>query len=106
MKQEKIIVKEQKGGRMKLYTFLMQYGGGTYIEQVHASDETNAMRIWLKQLNVGTIKGFTEKNREKLIKNDFVDEEPVLIEGCLNIWCFGIRIKKELALVNFVQTEV
>ena len=92
---------------MELYTFIMEYLGGTYISQVKAKDEFNAMQIWLKALKVKEIKGFTKYQYQKLLKEDFEDEKPILIEGCKNVWCFGLRIsnKENTALINFIKTK-
>jgi hypothetical protein len=37
---------------------------------------------------------------------DFVDENPILISGCKNIWNIGLRIRKNkmLAMINIVKT--
>lgn len=91
---------------MKTYTFILQYSEGTYISQIYATDKQNAMREWLKKLDTKEHKGLTDKRKEKLIEEDFEDEEPILIQGCINVWCFGMRIGKELALINFIQTEI
>lgn len=92
---------------MSLYTFIMNYLEGTYVHQVNAKDEYDAMRIWLKTLTVQEIKGFSEIQRQKLIRENFEDEVPTLISGYRNVWCFGLRIsaKKNLALINFIKTK-
>ncbi len=90
---------------MELYTFIMEYLGGTYISQVKAQDEYNAMRQWISNLNVHEIKGLTIRDKQKIIKNDFEDEEAVLIKGIKNTWHFSIRTKKGIGFVNFVMTK-
>jgi hypothetical protein len=90
---------------MNLYTFIMDYLGGTYISQVKANNERAAMRKWLYNLDVSGIKGFGEKNKERLINEDFYDENPVLILGCVNTWCFNLRTTKGFAFINFIKTE-
>jgi hypothetical protein len=91
---------------MALYTFIMQYLGGTYIKQVTERNELEAMRKWLRELDISKIDGFTELDKQKLIIDDFSDEEPIVISGCRNVWCFGLRTSQELALINFVLTQV
>jgi len=60
----------------------MEYLGGTYISQVKAQDEYNAMRQWISNLNVHEIKGLTIRDKQKIIKNDFEDEEAVFCKLC------------------------
>ena len=90
---------------MFLYTFIMTYLEGIYISQVYAEGEIQAMRKWIRKLDVKSIEGFTEIDRQKIIADDFSDETPVLIKECSNVWCFGVRTNKELTLINFVKTE-
>jgi len=92
---------------MNLYTFIMNFLEGTYIHQVSANNEHDAMHLWLKSLNIREIRGFSEIQRKKLIEENFEDEVPILISGYKNVWCFGLRVspKKHLALINFVFTK-
>ncbi|MEA9412263.1 hypothetical protein [Flavobacterium sp. PL02] len=92
--------------RKHLYSFIMEYDGGTYITQVYATNEHEAMRVWLNTLDVKPIDSFTEKDKKRLIMEDFVDENPILISGCKNIWNIGLRIRKNkmLAMINIVKT--
>ncbi|KFF02754.1 hypothetical protein [Flavobacterium hydatis] len=92
--------------RKYLYSFIMEYDGGTYIAQVYATNEHEAMRVWLNELDVKPIDSFTEKDKKRLIMEDFVDENPILISGCKNIWNIGLRIRKNkmLAMINIVKT--
>ena len=90
---------------MELYTFIMEYLGGTYISQVKADSNTNAMRTWIKNLLIQEIEGFTEKDLKKLIEYDFCDEEPVLLNELKNTWHFLITTKKGIGFINFVKTK-
>jgi hypothetical protein len=91
---------------MEVYTFIMEYLGGTYISQVNANDGSIAMRIWINNLLVPEIEGFTEKDKQRIIENDFVDEEAILIDGLKNTWHFLVKTKKGVGHVNFVKTKV
>lgn len=37
---------------MHTYTFILDYLGGTYISQVVANDEFNAMNVWIEKLEI------------------------------------------------------
>ncbi|MFH7004877.1 hypothetical protein [Flavobacterium bizetiae] len=84
----------------------MEYDGGFYISQVYATSEHEAMRVWLNALDIKPIENFSEKDRKRLIVEDFINEDPILILGCKNIWNFGLRIRKNkmLAMINIVRT--
>lgn len=91
-----------------LYSFIMGYDEGFYISQVYATTEHEAMRVWLNTLDIKPIENFTEKDRKRLILEDFIDEDPVLISGCENIWCITLKIRKNkmLAIINIVKTAI
>jgi hypothetical protein len=93
---------------MGFYTFIMNYNGGIYSEQVSAESLWEARKIWLRKLDVTEINNFSEKNREKLIKEDFKDDDPSILVGLHNIWCFMliIRRNKEAALINVIKTDI
>jgi hypothetical protein len=83
----------------------MEYLGGTYISQIKAKDEHSAMRKWIKKLNVQEIKDFSISDKQKIIKNNFEDEEAILIKGITSTWHFLITTKKGIGFINFVMTK-
>jgi hypothetical protein len=91
---------------MEVYTFIMDYLGGTYISQIEANDIKNAMHKWIKDLLVEEIEGFTENDRRRIIEDNFIDEEPTLLNGLSNTWHFLVLTKKGTGFVNFVKTKV
>jgi uncharacterized protein YacL (UPF0231 family) len=86
------------------YTFIMDYLGGTYISQVKASSNREAIGKWLRDLKIEEIEKFTKEDQESLIKSGFEDEEPVLITGMKNVWNTNVRTRKGLGYVHFVKT--
>lgn len=92
---------------MSLFTIIMNYLGGVYIHQVLATDELDARYKWLNSLDIKEIKGFEEHHRQRLLTENFIDETPVLITGCANVWCFSLKIslRKESALINIIKTQ-
>lgn len=91
---------------MGLYTFIMDYLGGTYISQVKAKNTTIAMHEWIANLSVKEIKGFTEKDKKIIIETDLEDEKPILIDGIKNTWHFLVTTKKGIGYINFIKTKV
>jgi hypothetical protein len=90
---------------MNLYTFILDYLGGTYISQIESNDEISAMNVWIDQLDVDLIQGFSNKDKNKIIENKFDDELPTLLNGLVNTWHFLIKTKKGNGYVNFVKTS-
>ena len=87
-----------------VYTFLLEYKGGTYLSQIKAESPQNALTKWSESLSVTEIKGLGEKTKEQLIKDTKL-EEPCLIEGMSNVWCATFVLANNLALLHYVQTK-
>ena len=87
-----------------LFTIILDYLGGTYISQVTAQNIDKAIRNWIRALEVETIDGFTNSDKENLIEVDFIDDKPALIDNMFNVWCITIRTKQGLGIVNIIKT--
>lgn len=88
-----------------LYTFIVDYKGGTYISQVNAINIESACEIWLKSLDYNGMTKFGHKSYKKLCwlwEND--EEKLVALQSTIHVWCFSYSIKKSLFLVNVIKT--
>lgn len=108
MKPAKITVKKQKEATkiliMELYTFLMEFRGGTYISQVESKSLSEATKLWVKQLNIEEIKHLGEKGKIEMIK-EAENFELSALYSLKNIWFFCFRIKTGFIMVNVVKTD-
>jgi hypothetical protein len=89
---------------MPLYTFILDFAGGTYISQVVESSVTSACVKWAEALDTSGLKGIGSKSKESL-KKQLKEEQPQPLEGILNTWCVTASLRGELALINIVQTD-
>ena len=89
---------------MPLYTFIMEYAGGTYVPQVIAASPNSACVKWAQGLDVSQVSGLGQKSKGPLIE-EMKTEAPTAIDGLCSSWCATARIRGELALINIVQTE-
>ncbi len=66
-----------------LYTVLMEYRGGTYIEQAEAASESEALRTWVQIIDPSSIHGLGVSRKAHLIaviENDLADgEKPAIL---------------------------
>lgn len=90
---------------MHLYTFIMEFAGGTYISQVNASSPKSACVRWAQELNVREIEGLGGKSQEMLVV-EMKDVDPIPLNGVSNVWCVRAYIRGKFPLINFVQTDV
>lgn len=89
---------------MNLYTFFMEFEGGTYISQVAAPSLKLAMRKWANSLDTTQIKGMGPTLKKQVIQ-EIEGEEATPLEGLKNAWCFALSPKGKFCLVNFVETR-
>ncbi len=109
MKKEKHIVEKQNTkSKLDTYTFFLEHLGGLYISQVKAVSHIDAIPIWIKQLQIKDIPTITELDRKKFIKEEMPNEIEVItpIEGLKFVWCFTIKTKKGIGIVNIIKTKV
>jgi hypothetical protein len=88
---------------MPLYTFIMEYAGGTYISQVKASSPKSACLKWAQKLGDSEVQGLGLKGKESLIEQ-MKEETPVALDGVSNVWCNSALVRGKLALINLVRT--
>ena len=87
---------------MNLYTFFLEYRGGTYISQVLAENFKTAPKIWAEKLSLTQIADLEENFTGKLaesIKFDLV----VPVDGMINTWACSL-VYIDGATVHFTQT--
>jgi hypothetical protein len=91
---------------MNLYTIIFDYRGGTYISQVEAEDENQALILWGQNINPEEIQFLGKKLKEKLNKEIHemlyeIESGPTPINGVKNCWCAGIFLS---GLVDIIKT--
>ena len=89
---------------MKLYTFVLEFRGGTYISQFEGETAHNAALIWANNLKT---KGITHlrKKHKKLLLAELSENLLVNLSGVKNVWYDSFLIGKHLVLLNIVQTD-
>ena len=88
--------------KMPLFTFYLDYRGGTYISQLRARDYMTAPAAWAKKLDLSQIPNASERFRENLLKSlEF--EKPVPLNGVNSTWCCAL-IYASRAILHFTQT--
>lgn len=91
------------GGNMALFTFILDYSGGTYLSQVDSKNHVKAPGVWSNQLNANHLGKKAELFKNQLIS--LVDSEsPVAVEGLVNTWCLTFTLVNELAIVHYCKT--
>ena len=92
---------------MDLFTIIMDFRGGTYLNQVNALDHKKAVEIWAKVLNTKEIMYFSEKSKGKMIEAlPEIKKDIMELDNLKNVWSFTFQFKTGFAIVNIVKTAI
>jgi hypothetical protein len=91
---------------MPLYTFVMDFLGGTYMAQVRGESIRSACVKWAQTIEVSEIHGLGPSGQAKLL-GEMRDPDNTLVPltGLSNAWCTGALIRGRGALINIVRTD-
>ncbi|MGC4049167.1 MAG: hypothetical protein QM757_06585 [Paludibaculum sp.] len=91
-----------------LYTFVMDFGGGTYISQVTERDLPTALRAWAAGLDAPAAIDMQPSQKLELINaiesKLLAGIEPTSLQGLCNAWCTSYLVSGGVCQVNIVTT--
>ena len=87
-------------GKGNLYTIILEYNGGTYVRQV-AEDSVNHALAVLSSQTSRSRWGMTRAELRRISE----DDSPVLVAGCVGVWCTSGSAKHGLILVHIIDTQ-
>lgn len=87
-----------------LHTFILDYCGGTYISQLECKSLAEAVREWVRSLSERYCELSNELPALVELSDQLAQDEPVPIEGMLNIWAISALVADKLAFVTIVNT--
>jgi hypothetical protein len=90
---------------MRLYTFLLEYVGGTYVKQCLADDLVSSVRSYCDALeNDGEIpsRAALSKKIRSILE---IDNPPLALEGLDSVWCLSFSLRRQYGLLNIVLTR-
>ncbi|MDQ4122758.1 MAG: hypothetical protein M3209_15075 [Acidobacteriota bacterium] len=88
---------------MPLYTFIMEFAGGTYVSQVVAENPKTACLLWAMNLKAEEVHSFGEKSKIQLVEQ-MKATEPTALQGIINTWYVSANLRRGNAYINLVQT--
>lgn len=92
---------------MKLYTFLFDYKGGTYISQQRSTSILYAIRQWASDLEIDAIAEFTARHKESVIEETagYTDDDYGAVDTLLNVLCFDVAPCGDFGIIHIVLTS-
>ena len=85
-----------------LFTIVCDFEGGTFVTQVSAADQSDAVHRWAIMLEAEQSMGepSTELARLAIERAD----PPVAVDGLTGVWCWTASIGASLALANIIRS--
>jgi len=98
-----------KTTQQMLYTYVMEFKGGSYVSQVLADSVFESLYVWIEKLenDLDEIKYLgikTIQEIKEMIQNGEIDE-PILLKERMNVWYIGIYSKIGVISINIVKTS-
>lgn len=88
---------------MKRYTFVLEFGGGTYIAQHIGKDVSDAIRSYAQAMR--TSPHLPGAAFEAAVLLELSDYGPTAIDGMRGVWDMSCLIDQQMALLTIVQTD-
>jgi len=106
MIQEKTIARRKKetNDGCDLYTFIMDFKGGTYVSQVKAKNKDDACIIWARALKIEDIEDFKIVDKQA-IAFELTKEEVTPITHNINVWMICLDILGNFSIIHIIKTE-
>lgn len=90
-----------------LYTFVVEFEGGTYCSQFYEECETGALKLWLTNLYSKKLEiEFDIKCCENLNSLLINVEMPSVLDGLKNAWFSYLNLNSNEFYINIVKTEL
>ena len=89
---------------MPLFTFILEYEGGTYISQRRAENIGTALSLWVKAIVLEDLAAEASSEVAQAFQ-DLEGNRPVAVADLSNVWCVTSLNDSGLALLNIIQTE-
>ena len=87
-----------------MYTFILDWKGGTYLQQAKGSTVYEAMWLWARDFDPAGVSDL-EPPFARELNTELDDENPTQITGLVNTWCISVVVQDALALIHVVRTE-
>lgn len=88
---------------MSLFTFVLEYNGGTNTKQAEGETLADAVQSWAESMEGQSV----GKGAERLegVVDAIKTDQPVPLKGCHNAFCSYFKIGRWPALLNVIKTD-
>jgi len=87
---------------MALFTFILEFDGGTYFSQFRAASVRGAVSQHAS--HVVRNRAVAVASVRRRLADGLSPEKPGALDGARNVWCCSTSVGKKFALLNIVAT--
>ena len=89
---------------MGLFTFILDYCGGTYVSQAICRTPEDLVPALGNSINWNALANANSESEKRRFLEDLAEFPPSLIDGLKNVWCISARLGKHMAIIHIVDT--
>ena len=89
---------------MNTYTVVLEFENGTYVSQVDAKSESDALLAWCEKIRLERILGSKSSRFARAMEHG-VASGLVPVSGVRGTWCFSTLFANRLVLGHMIQTS-
>jgi len=87
----------------RVYTFILEFDGGTFIRQCSAQGLPDAVGVYLNSLSSG--EAIQDVHAGQVLAAEWAGDVPVRIEGMRGVWCLSGICGERSALLHIVGCD-
>ena len=88
----------------RLFTIVCEFRGTTYISQVRASDECEAVQVWTELLTKERPFKRASSYLAKSVAAERTEYLPIALKGLTGVWCISGSCGGDFMLADFIET--
>jgi hypothetical protein len=88
-----------------MFTFILEFRGGTYISQTNSNVLSKAIIDWAEKLQSVNIKYLGLRGKAEVLYK-LNEAEPIPLSGLINAWFLSFSISQGFITVNIVKTAI
>ena len=86
------------------YTIVCEFRGGTYVSQVQAGNEVDALRRWAERIEIEAPIAHSSARIAANTLRDLNNSEVSALDGLVGAWCFSTMVGGSVVLLNLVRS--
>jgi hypothetical protein len=90
---------------MGLFTFVLDYRGGTYVSQATCRTLEDLASVLDRAIDWKVLASNVSERAKQRFLEDVAEIPPSPIDGLRNVWCISARLGKSMAILHVVETK-